>query len=163
MLTQSLIQTPASSKNWTYHIAYLYICCYFCSSGPIAVMHSWNKINQPSLKKKNPLKNTHTHTPQNNKHTHTNAIKEKKNKMSTDMDYTSSLTCVGYVIILMCAYTNEGCRADRQRVSTTFLTREKLSQVFLVRLMGFQPRVLESRVQRSTNWALTLSAQTDGL
>ena len=47
--------------------------------------------------------------------------------------------------------------AHRQRVSTTFLTR-KNSQVFLVLLTGFEPRVMDSIVYRgrhSTNWAAT--------
>ena len=41
------------------------------------------------------------------------------------------------------------------QVSTTFLTREN-SQVFLVLLTMFEPRVIESWVRRSTNWATPL-------
>ena len=51
-----------------------------------------------------------------------------------------SLRKRAYVIILMRAYTNGGCTL-RQRVSTTYFARKKLSQIVLVLLMqtGFEP------------------------
>ena len=50
-------------------------------------------------------------------------------------------------------YTHGGW-AQRQRVTTIFLTRKKTSKVFLVLLTGFEPSTFGSSVQRSINhWA----------
>ena len=50
---------------------------------------------------------------------------------------------VGYVVILVRAYTHGGW-AHRQRVSTTFLIRKNLTIVSCASDGGFEPRVIES-------------------
>ena len=62
---------------------------------------------------------------------------------------TGSLTCVrDHSYACICTH---GGWARRRRVSTTFLTRQKLSQICLVLWTEFEPLVFGSRVRRSTN------------
>ena len=71
------------------------------------------------------------------------------NPPNCDMDYRI-FNLRMWSFVCMCIDT--GGWAHR-RVSTTFLTRGKLSQLFLVLLTGFEPWVFGSRVCCSTNWA----------
>ena len=68
---------------------------------------------------------------------------------NSDMDYT--ICNVQDVIILLRVHTGAGHTDDDVRVSTTSLTRKKVSQFCLVLLAGFELRVFGSRVGRSTN------------
>ena len=70
-----------------------------------------------------------------------------RNPPNSDMDY-SIFNMHIYMIILMRAYTH-GRHTDSK--SAHFWLRK--TQVFLVLLTGFELQVIESWVQRSTNWA----------
>ena len=73
---------------------------------------------------------------------------------------TWSLTCVcdhSYA----CLYTQGDGHTDNE--STQHFDSEKLSQIVLVLLAGFEPQVFGSRVRRSTNWATPVTPKQCGL